>query len=302
MMAPFQAYAPFYDSSGQMRFAVLMGQYLGDLLEHHPVAGRRALDLACGTGTLALILADRGWDVVGLDRSEPMLAIARAKAEAADTAGRIAFVLGDMRNLLPAAHRSPTDAMGTPPVEPKRHAKAEPAPPAGEPAPAGPDAPPAPLANEQWLESFDLVTCTYDSLNYLLTADDLARCFQGVARVLRPGGLFFADMNTRRFLELDWGECEVLERPGYIQIAQSRFDPATACSTMVLTGFVGSDEHGYDRFDETHIERAYEPEVVAELLTAAGLGVEAAYDCFTRQPAHERSQRIAWLARKPVTS
>lgn len=268
MMAPFQAYAPFYDSSGQMRFAVLMGQYLSELLEHHPVAGHRALDLACGTGTLALILADRGWDVVGLDRSEPMLAIARAKAAAADTAGRIAFVLGDMRNL----------------------------------PPAGPDAPPAPLANEQWLESFDLVTCTYDSLNYLLTADDLARCFQGVARVVRPGGLFFADMNTRRFLELDWGECEVLERPGYIQIAQSRFDPATACSTMVLTGFVGSDEHGYDRFDEMHIERAYAPEVVAELLTAAGLCVEAAYDCFTRQPAHERSQRIAWLARKPVKS
>src|SRR5689334_21494456 len=74
-------YAPFYDGSGQLRFAVLSGQYLNELLARHPVAGRRALDLACGTGTLALLLADAGWDVIGLDSSAAMLAQARAKAE-----------------------------------------------------------------------------------------------------------------------------------------------------------------------------------------------------------------------------
>jgi SAM-dependent methyltransferase len=148
---------------------------------------------------------------------------------------------------------------------------------------------------------FDMVTCTYDSLNYLLTEDDLARCFDGVASVLRPDGLFFADMNTRRFLEYDWGTHEVLERPGLVQVTQSYFDPSTVCSTMVLTGFAGDDERGYQRFDETHIERAYEPEVVAGLLASAGLRLEAAYDCFTFQPAHEQSQRIAWVARKPAT-
>src|ERR671930_2794729 len=76
-MPIYHDYAPFYDGSGQIRFAVLMGQYLREVLARHPVAGRRALDLACGTGTLAAILADAGGDVVGLDRSEPMLVIAR---------------------------------------------------------------------------------------------------------------------------------------------------------------------------------------------------------------------------------
>jgi SAM-dependent methyltransferase len=259
-MQIYQDYAPFYDGSGQMRFAILVGQYLRELLTHHPVAGRQALDLACGTGTLALILADAGWDVVGLDASEPMLALATAKIADAAVAGRLAFVQGDLRDLREHADQL---AIGR--------------------------------------SRFDMVTCTYDSLNYLLTEDDLARCFDGVASVLRPDGLFFADMNTRRFLEYDWGTHEVLERPGLVQVTQSYFDPSTVCSTMVLTGFAGDDERGYQRFDETHIERAYEPEVVAGLLASAGLRLEAAYDCFTFQPAHEQSQRIAWVARKPAT-
>jgi len=67
---------------------------------------------------------------------------------------------------------------------------------------------------------------------------------------------------------------------------------------MVLTGFAGDDARGYHRFDETHIERAYDAARVAALIEAAGLRAEAAYDCFTFQPIAERTQRIAWVARK----
>jgi demethylmenaquinone methyltransferase / 2-methoxy-6-polyprenyl-1,4-benzoquinol methylase len=44
-------------------------------------AGHKALDVCCGTGDLAFRLADAGAEVVGADFSEPMLEIARAKAE-----------------------------------------------------------------------------------------------------------------------------------------------------------------------------------------------------------------------------
>ena len=43
-------------------------------------AGGLALDLSCGTGHYALALAGRGFRVVGLDVSEPMLRVARAKS------------------------------------------------------------------------------------------------------------------------------------------------------------------------------------------------------------------------------
>lgn len=42
-----------------------------------PPAGRRAIDLGCGTGFVASSLAGRGWRVVGADFSAPMLAAAR---------------------------------------------------------------------------------------------------------------------------------------------------------------------------------------------------------------------------------
>src|ERR1051325_7400807 len=106
-MPIYHDYAPFYDGSGQIRFAVLMGQYLQEVLALHPVGGRRALDLACGTGTLACILADAGWNVVGLDRSSPMLAIARDRARGAGHA--IPFVEGDIRDITTNDQRPTTN-------------------------------------------------------------------------------------------------------------------------------------------------------------------------------------------------
>lgn len=253
-MTIYDRYAPHYDGSGQVRFALLAHIYLRDILARHPLAGRRALDLACGTGTLALLLAGEGWAVTGVDAAPAMLGLAAAKAQGAALAGSARFLSGDIRHL-------------------------------------GAVVPPA---------SFDLALCTYDSLNYLLRADELGACFAGVARALAPGGLFVGDMNTRHFLEQEWPPCAVSEQDGFVQIERAAFDPAAGISTMRLTGFVGDDEAGYERFDELHQERAYPPEQVDDLLAAAGLRVEARYDSFTLSPPGPRSQRIFWVARLPT--
>lgn len=246
---PYADYAAAYDASGQIRFALLCHIYLRDLLARHPISGRRLLDMACGTGTLALLMADDGWHVTALDRSAAMLAQAATKL----TPNRsVHLIEADMRQLppeLPAA-------------------------------------------------TFDLVTCTYDSLNYMLSTEDLGACFRAAAAALAPGGLYIADMNTRHFLEFDWGECAVREQEGYIQIERSHFLAETDSSFMLLTGFLGDDEQGYLRFDEHHIERSYPDELIAALLQGAGLHVEAAYDSFTPHPPGPETQRIFWVARR----
>ncbi len=43
---------------------------------------RSIVDLACGTGTLACLLADRGYDMIGVDASSDMLAVAADKSAA----------------------------------------------------------------------------------------------------------------------------------------------------------------------------------------------------------------------------
>jgi demethylmenaquinone methyltransferase/2-methoxy-6-polyprenyl-1,4-benzoquinol methylase len=59
-------------------------------------AGTRALDLACGTGDIAYETARKGAHVVGLDVTERMIRLARAKHGAGD---RVEFLVGDMMAL-----------------------------------------------------------------------------------------------------------------------------------------------------------------------------------------------------------
>ncbi|MBO0684164.1 MAG: class I SAM-dependent methyltransferase [Candidatus Dormibacteraeota bacterium] len=60
---------------------------------------RSLLDVGCGTGTFACLLARRGIDVVGVDPAGAMLDVARLKPGA----DRVRWVCGDVRTLPPLA-------------------------------------------------------------------------------------------------------------------------------------------------------------------------------------------------------
>jgi SAM-dependent methyltransferase len=55
------------------------------------------VDVACGTGTLALLMARRGWEVIGVDASEGMLAQATEKVACSRIP--VTLLLQDMREL-----------------------------------------------------------------------------------------------------------------------------------------------------------------------------------------------------------
>jgi SAM-dependent methyltransferase len=59
---------------------------------------RKMLDLGCGTGRHAVIFAGRGFDVTGVDRSEPMVARARERAAQQKLGVNPEFLSGDIRN------------------------------------------------------------------------------------------------------------------------------------------------------------------------------------------------------------
>ena len=57
------------------------GDYLKELLKKNQVEEGLVLDLGCGTGTMTEILAEAGYDMIGVDNSEDMLEIAMEKKE-----------------------------------------------------------------------------------------------------------------------------------------------------------------------------------------------------------------------------
>lgn len=70
-------------------------RYLIGLLEEQGVKDGLVLDLGCGTGTLTRLLAEHGYDMIGVDLSDEMLEIAMEKQQ--DRPENILYLLQDMR-------------------------------------------------------------------------------------------------------------------------------------------------------------------------------------------------------------
>ena len=245
-------YAEVYDESGQIGFSLRMLEYLDRLLERYPPPARSMLDLACGTGTVALAFAQRGWDVYGVDASPQMLE--RARSKATSLALPVALSCQDMRHFVL----------------------------------------PHPVA---------LITCFYDSLNYMLTEDDLSQTLVCVARALVPGGLFLADVNTRYALEHVWGNnCFFSEGKNLAMVMDSSWDPGTELSTVHVVGFVRESSGLYDRFDEEHVEAAFDEAAMHRSFARAGLEVQALHECFTLASAEPEASRLLWVAKRPLSN
>jgi len=94
----FAAIAPRYDLINDWQSLGLHRWWKRRLVRlAHPRSGERALDLCCGSGDIALRLADAGMLVTGLDFSAPMLAVANERRRRAAHSGSASpvFILGD---------------------------------------------------------------------------------------------------------------------------------------------------------------------------------------------------------------
>ncbi|MFK8051658.1 MAG: magnesium protoporphyrin IX methyltransferase [Woeseiaceae bacterium] len=85
---------------GKIRATVRAGrdEMQSTLLAWFPedLTGKRVLDAGCGTGTLAIILAQRGAEVVATDISPTLVGYAQQRAAESGIADAIQFEVGDM--------------------------------------------------------------------------------------------------------------------------------------------------------------------------------------------------------------
>lgn len=79
-MNAYKALAASYDSLTQDVDYDGVVEFYETLLRREGIAPRSAVDLACGTGSLTVRLAQKGYKVMGVDLSEDMLTVASQKA------------------------------------------------------------------------------------------------------------------------------------------------------------------------------------------------------------------------------
>ena len=89
--------AEAYDWEGSLDFSRQAFRRLSVLCREHGLLPGRHLDLGCGTGTLAVLMSNAGWKVIGLDSSEAMLA--KANQKASDAGCAVELAQQDMRSL-----------------------------------------------------------------------------------------------------------------------------------------------------------------------------------------------------------
>lgn len=96
-MGAYEALAASYDRlTNDVDYEATVAFYR-EILEDEGLCPRTAVDLACGTGSVSVLLAKQGLRVIGVDMSEEMLTVAQQKADGLTNPPR--FVCQKLQNL-----------------------------------------------------------------------------------------------------------------------------------------------------------------------------------------------------------
>lgn len=222
--------------------------YLIGLLREYGVTDGLVLELGCGTGSMTELLAQAGYDMIGIDQSEEMLEIALEKR--LDSGHDILYLQQDMREF---------ELYGT----------------------------------------VRAVVSICDSMNYLMEEEDLLAVFRLVNNYLDPKGIVIFDLNTVYKYEELLGDSTIAEnREESSFIWENTYYDEDQVNEYDLTLFIREEDGRYQKYEETHYQKAYDLETVRRLIEEAGMEYVTAYDAFTKEKPRKDSERIYVIARE----
>ena len=88
------------------------------------------------------------------------------------------------------------------------------------------------------------------------------------------------------------------DRDGMSFIWDNYFYEEERINEYSLHLFLQGDDGRYDKFTETHYQKAYEIEQIKEAIENGGLEFVGVYDAFTKDPPRENSERLYFIARE----
>lgn len=143
------------------------------------------------------------------------------------------------------------------------------------------------------------VVSVCDSMNYILTEEDLLLVFQNVNNYLDPSGIFIFDLKTPYYYREIMGDCVLAENQEQGSfIWENYWFEEEQMNEYDLTLFLREPDGRYRKEEETHVQRAYELETIRKALEQAGMEFLAAYDAEDGNVPKEDSQRIHVVARE----
>jgi len=89
--------AKYYDMTRRFRDYHEESEFVDATIKRYIPGANPVLDVCCGTGSHAILLAEKGYEIVGVDLSEEMLTIAKQKFECAGLSAK--FTHADAREL-----------------------------------------------------------------------------------------------------------------------------------------------------------------------------------------------------------
>ncbi|MCY4072850.1 MAG: class I SAM-dependent methyltransferase [Chloroflexi bacterium] len=127
---------------------------------------------------------------------------------------------------------------------------------------------------------FDIAFSTYDSLNHLLTHDDLEKAFRNVYRQLETGGVFVFDMNLESGFQRRWVGSFNIRTDDTVVAAESKYDENDKLATLDITIFAQykEDEALWRRNDVILTQRAFTVDEVIETLATSGFAEIEVFD------------------------
>ncbi len=207
------------------------------------------LDLACGTGRMTRVLAERGYDMIGIDGSADML------GEAYGAGGEgILYLMQDMREF---------ELYGT----------------------------------------VGATVCCLDSLNYLLSVEDLKKTFSLVHNYSDPDALFIFDVNTPyKFENIYSDNSYILEDENDEGLAvycgwQNFYDRESRVCDFYLSVFEEDEDGSYYRSDEQQKERCYTKDELCEALSECGFELLGIYAGYNFEEIQENTERWYFVTR-----
>ncbi|MDF2941424.1 MAG: hypothetical protein K0S01_282 [Herbinix sp.] len=298
-MQPYTGFASVYDIFMDNVPYDDWADYVQHLLKQNRIENGLLLELGCGTGSMTRRLASKGFDMIGIDNSEEMLSIAREKSNKSEDNKSEDNKSDDNKSEDNKSEDNKSD-----------DSKSD-------------DSKSENRKNEvskndsnksednilylcQDMREFELfgtvaaVISVCDSMNYILSEEDLLQVFRLVNNYLDPKGLFIFDLDTQYAYEQILGDNTIAEnREEGSFIWENSYYEEEMLNEINLTLFIPEENHSlYKRYEETHYRKAYPIDTVKRLIEEAGMELVAIYDALTEKKPKKDCERIYFIARE----